>query len=558
MGVREGPVRRTVTLLALAAAGMLACQDTLGPVLLTSVTLNHTADTLGMGQVALLHATLYHANGDTVPGGVHVEWAASDTSVVTVDTTGYTTAVGIGTATVTATVGVRTGSAAFTVTDSAPGVSRVSPAIGAAGTHVGLYGTHFPPGATGLFDPLTHDSVGVVPDTLITTAAPATAPTRRTTAIGHTAAPICGAHPGAGLAADFGDPPAELAAARDGLVLADLSHWGLIGCSGDDAQDFLHDQITNDLRDLTPERAVFAAYCTAKGRMLANFLVFKRGDDLLVMLPEALRETIKKRLTMFVLRAKVRLRDAGAEWLRLGLSGPGAGTLLAEAAGLVPAADILSVAHAENAFAVRLSGERFDLFATPDTAPALWKKLAARARPIVTPAWDWLMVAGGIPAAAFGASQEVYDKTLANMLAGTTGVNGLGGTLTGNAFALAAMRATLEKVITKRSFDRMIPLATRWTEGVADAIEGAGLPWHVVQLGARAEYRFRAPPPRNGAEAIASKDALLDKYVHLMALNRGILLTPFHNMALMCPATTRAMVDRHTAVFRETVEALAG
>lgn len=167
-------------------------------------------------------------------------------------------------------------------------------------------------------------------------------------------------------------------------------------------------------------------------------------------------------------------------------------------------------------------------------------------------------VAGGIPAAAFGASQEVYDKTLANMLAGTTGVNGLGGTLTGNAFALAAMRATLEKVITKRAFDHMIPLATRWTKGVADAIEEAELPWHVVQLGARAEYRFRAPPPRNGAEAIASKDGLLDRYVHLMALNRGILLTPFHNMALMCPATTRAMVDRHTAVFRETVAPLAG
>ena len=166
-------------------------------------------------------------------------------------------------------------------------------------------------------------------------------------------------------------------------------------------------------------------------------------------------------------------------------------------------------------------------------------------------------VAGGIPAAAFGASQDVYDKTLANMLAGTTGVNGLGGTLTGNAFALAAMRATLEKVITKRAFDHMVPLATRWTQGVAEAIEEAGVPWHVVQLGARAEYRFRDPPPRNGAEAIASKDLLLDRYVHLMALNRGILLTPFHNMALMCPATTRAMVDRHTAVFRETVGALA-
>ncbi len=166
-------------------------------------------------------------------------------------------------------------------------------------------------------------------------------------------------------------------------------------------------------------------------------------------------------------------------------------------------------------------------------------------------------VAGGIPAAAFGASQDIYDKTLANMLAGTTGVNGLGGTLTGNAFALAAMRATLEKVITKRAFDHMIPLATRWTEGVEEAIQDAGLPWHVVQLGARAEYRFRRPPPRNGAEAIASKDDLLDKAMHLIALNRGILLTPFHNMALMCPATTRAQVDRHTEVFRETVAALA-
>ncbi len=166
-------------------------------------------------------------------------------------------------------------------------------------------------------------------------------------------------------------------------------------------------------------------------------------------------------------------------------------------------------------------------------------------------------VAGGIPAAAFGASQDVYDRTLANMLAGTTGVNGLGGTLTGNPFALAAMRATLEKVITKRSFDHMIPLATRWTKGVADVIEEFGVPWHVVQLGARAEYRFRRTPSRNGAEAIASKDILLDRYVHLMALNRGILLTPFHNMALMCPATTRAQVDRHTAVFRETVGAIA-
>lgn len=166
-------------------------------------------------------------------------------------------------------------------------------------------------------------------------------------------------------------------------------------------------------------------------------------------------------------------------------------------------------------------------------------------------------VAGGIPSAAFGASQEIYDKTIRNMLAETTGVNGLGGTLTGNALALAAMRATLAKVITAQAYRHMIPLATRWTEGVRRAIEDFGLPWHVVQLGARAEYRFRETPPRNGAEAIASQDETLNKFVHLIALNRRILLTPFHNMALMCPATTRAQVDRHSEVFRETVDAMA-
>ncbi len=165
-------------------------------------------------------------------------------------------------------------------------------------------------------------------------------------------------------------------------------------------------------------------------------------------------------------------------------------------------------------------------------------------------------VAGGIPSAAFGATQEVYDKTIHNMLADTTGVNGLGGTLTGNALALAAMRATLEKVITRNAYRHMVPLATRWTDGVRQAIAEVDLPWHVVQLGARAEYRFRETPPRNGAEAIASTDEMLNKFVHLIALNRRILLTPFHNMALMCPATTAAQVDRHTEVFRETVEAL--
>ena len=162
-------------------------------------------------------------------------------------------------------------------------------------------------------------------------------------------------------------------------------------------------------------------------------------------------------------------------------------------------------------------------------------------------------IAGGIPAAAFGLSQELYEKTVDNMLAETTGVNGLGGTLTGNALALAAMRATLMKVATAEAYNRMIPLATKFHEGVEETIREHELPWHSVQLGTRVEYRFRASPPRNGAEAIAAKDPSLNKYMHLYDLNRSILLTPFHNMALTSPYTTRRDVDLHTSVFRNSI-----
>ena len=165
-------------------------------------------------------------------------------------------------------------------------------------------------------------------------------------------------------------------------------------------------------------------------------------------------------------------------------------------------------------------------------------------------------VAGGIPAAAFGASQDIFDRTSSNMLAETTGVNGLGGTLTGNALALAAMRATLQKVITEKAYDHMVPLAKRFNEGIERTIQETGLAWHTVRLGTRVEYRFRATPPSNGAEAIATKDPLLNKYVHLYDLNRSILLTPFHNMALISPYSTRKNVDLHTHVLRESVREL--
>ena len=166
-------------------------------------------------------------------------------------------------------------------------------------------------------------------------------------------------------------------------------------------------------------------------------------------------------------------------------------------------------------------------------------------------------VAGGIPAAAFGLSKEIYDKSIANMLEVATGVNGVGGTVTGNAVALAAMRATLDKVITKTAFDHMIALAKRFEEGVQRTIRKTGVPWHVIRIGARTEYQFRETPSKNGAEALAAADFRLSRYMHLFALNRGILLTPFHNMALMSPYGTPKDVDLHTKIFQESIETIA-
>jgi glutamate-1-semialdehyde 2,1-aminomutase len=162
-------------------------------------------------------------------------------------------------------------------------------------------------------------------------------------------------------------------------------------------------------------------------------------------------------------------------------------------------------------------------------------------------------IAGGLPAAAYGFSNELAGRLAGTIELEDVDVGGVGGTLAANALSLAAMRATLGEVLTAEAFERMTPLARRWTEGVEVGIAEAGMPWHVTRLGCRAEYLFGPDRPRNGAEAHAAGNFELERYMHLYALNRGILLTPFHNMALMSPATTEADVDRHTEVFREAV-----
>jgi glutamate-1-semialdehyde aminotransferase len=164
-------------------------------------------------------------------------------------------------------------------------------------------------------------------------------------------------------------------------------------------------------------------------------------------------------------------------------------------------------------------------------------------------------IGGGIPAGTYGMTTAIAERVRTS-LPERADVGGIGGTLAGYALSLAAIRATLGEVLTDEAFARMIPLAERWEAGVNDVIRSRGVPWHVTRLGARAEYHYLPTPPRDGAQQLAHVDPLLDRYLHLAAMNRGVLMTPFHNMALMSPATTAADVDRHTAVFDEAVAAL--
>jgi glutamate-1-semialdehyde 2,1-aminomutase len=166
-------------------------------------------------------------------------------------------------------------------------------------------------------------------------------------------------------------------------------------------------------------------------------------------------------------------------------------------------------------------------------------------------------IGGGVPIGAYGVTAELAERIAAQEDADYEDTGGVGGTLAGNALSIAAARATLDDVLTDAAFERMVRLRERFAEGVEAVIAEHGMPWSIVSLGARCEYRYSPEPPRTGADSAAAGDPQLDEYLHLYLMNRGILITPFHNMALMCPATTEAQVDRHTEVFAAAVASLA-
>jgi glutamate-1-semialdehyde 2,1-aminomutase len=165
-------------------------------------------------------------------------------------------------------------------------------------------------------------------------------------------------------------------------------------------------------------------------------------------------------------------------------------------------------------------------------------------------------IGGGVPIGAYGVTAELAERIAAQEDADYEDTGGVGGTLAGNALSLAAARFTLGEILTDEAFERMSHLRAHFVVGVEAALERHSIPWSVVSLGARCEYRFCARPPRTGRESALAGDREIEEYLHLYLINRGVLITPFHNMALMCPATTLAQVDRHTEAFGEAVEEL--
>jgi len=223
-----------------------------------------------------------------------------------------------------------------------------------------------------------------------------------------------GARIEAGAVRDLGDAAAELRAARDGGVIAPLTHLGLIACQGEDAQAFLHGQLSNDVKMLAPERSEYAAYCSAKGRMLANILLWREEQAYLLQLSSTLLPAIQKRLGMYILRSKVKLSDASESKLILGLAGSAARVALQALFAVLPE----QAHHVEhdpaNGTLIALPGNRFQLVAEPDTAKRLWHTLAGTLTPVGTPIWEWLEIRNGIPLLT-PATQEQFVPQMANM-----------------------------------------------------------------------------------------------------------------------------------------------
>lgn len=211
----------------------------------------------------------------------------------------------------------------------------------------------------------------------------------------------------------FGDAARERDAAVNGTIVADLSQLGVVAFNGDDTATFLQGQLTNDVRTLHIDSAQWNGYCSPKGRLLGNFLMWRQGDDTCLQMSGDIVLSVLKRLTMFILRAKVKARDASDETVRLVVAGSAAPAAVEAAMGGVPAGAMQTVAT-ESGWVVRVGDDKFVLSVTPSAAPAVWEALTRHATPVGAPVWDWLRLNAGIPMIV-AATQEQFVPQMVNL-----------------------------------------------------------------------------------------------------------------------------------------------
>jgi folate-binding protein YgfZ len=210
-----------------------------------------------------------------------------------------------------------------------------------------------------------------------------------------------------------GDPTAERTAATDGTIVADLSQLGVIAFRGEDTATFLQGQLTNDVRTLHADSAQWNGYCSPKGRLLGNFLMWRQGEDYCLQLSGDILPSVQKRLSMFIMRAKVQGRDASDETIRLVVAGRQALAAVTTAMGAVPEAAMHS-ASTEAGQVIRVGDDKFVLSLAPERAVAVWQSLRESATPVGAPVWDWLRLNAGIPMIV-AATQEQFVPQMVNL-----------------------------------------------------------------------------------------------------------------------------------------------
>jgi folate-binding protein YgfZ len=220
-----------------------------------------------------------------------------------------------------------------------------------------------------------------------------------------------------GVVLNFNDAAGELAATVDGTVLCDMSQFGTLRVSGEDAPTFLQNMLSSDVAAVTERQAQPSSFNTAKGRMLATFLIWKEGGDYFLHLPTSLRAPIQKKMSMYVLRSKVKIEDVSGERVSIGLAGENAADLLRENVSETLPQGILAVEQVSfqgAQISVIRAGTRFQINLRAADAPLLWQKLCAGARPVGSPCWDWLNIRAGVPL-ILPATQEQFVPQMANL-----------------------------------------------------------------------------------------------------------------------------------------------